>query len=133
MRDADGNVRRNAILSIKAVLVGARLHPDQDLRIEPTWFVELLNSAVWSDRHDAALALLTLTENRDADTLQLIRERALPSVIEMARWHDLQHALPGFLLAGRLAGLSDQQIQSAWDSGNREDVLKQAIKAAKKS
>lgn len=131
LQDRDDNVRRNAILSIRAVLVGANIHPEQDIHIEPTWFVELMNSAVWSDRHDAALALLTLTEKRDPDTLQLIRQRALSSVIEMARWHDLEHALPGFLLAGRLAGMSDAEIQNAWDSGDRDPVLKAAMKAPK--
>jgi hypothetical protein len=45
----------------------------------------------------------------------------------MARWHDLKHALPGFILAGRMAGLSEQQIQDAWISGNREAVLEKAL------
>lgn len=133
LRDLNDNVRRNAILAIKAILVGRSLHPDRDVQIEPTWFVELMNSAVWSDRHDAAQALLTLTDKRDPELLDRIRERALPSVIEMARWHDLQHALPGFLLAGRLAGMSDEQIQNAWDSGDRDQVLKLAAKPIKKS
>ena len=119
LRDPDDNVRRNAVLAIKAVLVGATLHPEQGIHIEPTWFVELMNSAVWSERHNAALALLTLTDKKSPETLELIRERALSSVVEMARWHDLEHALPGFLLAGRLAGLTDQEIREAWSSGDR--------------
>jgi hypothetical protein len=133
LSDIDDNVRRNAILAIKAVLVGAALHPDQRIRIEPTWFIELLNSAVWSDRRNAALALLTLTEKRDPETMRLIRQRALPSVVEMARWHDLEHALPGFLLAGRLAGLSDDEIRNAWSSGDHEEVIKRALKGPRKS
>jgi hypothetical protein len=133
LRDPDDNVRRNAVVAIKAVLVGSTLHPDQDVHIEPTWFVELMNSAVWSDRHNAALALLTLTEKRNPETLELIRSRALSSVVEMARWHDLEHALPGFLLAGRIVGLSDQEIRSAWSSGDRDDLIKQALKPPKKS
>jgi hypothetical protein len=34
-------------------------------------------------------------------------------------------------LAGRLAGMNDQQIQSAWNSGDRDEVLKQAVKPKK--
>lgn len=129
LRDQDDNVRENAARALKAVAVGAKLHPEQQIRIEPTWFIELMNSVVWSDRRNATLALVNLTEQRDPEMLSLIRERALRSVIEMARWHDLEHALPAFILAGRLAGLDEKAIQAAWVSGNREPVLKKALKS----
>ena len=45
----------------------------------------------------------------------------------MARWRDLEHALPGFILAGRLAGLDEKEIQAAWVSGNREAVIQRAL------
>ncbi len=124
LRDVDDNVRENAMRALKAVAVGAKLHPEQQIRLEPTWFVELMNSVVWSDRRDATRALVNLTENRDPDTLALLRERALPSVVEMARWHDMTAALPAFILAGRLAGLDDAAIKTAWVNGDREAVLK---------
>jgi hypothetical protein len=127
LRDQDETVRENAMRALHAVAVGGKLHPEQQVYIEPTWFVELLNSVVWSDRRNATLALVNLTDTGNAETLALIRERALASVIEMARWHDLQHALPAFILAGRLAGLSESEIQSAWLSGNRDPVLEQAL------
>jgi len=126
LRDREDEVRENAVRALHAVAVGGKLHPEQQIRIQPTWFVELMNSVVWTDRRDATLALVNLTETHDPETLQLLRERALPSVIEMARWHDLQHALPAFILAGRLAGLDEQQIKTAWLGEDRESVLKQA-------
>jgi hypothetical protein len=127
LRDDDDNVRENAMRALKAVAVGAKLHPEQQIHLEPTWFVELMNSVVWSDRRDATRALVNLTENHDADTLALLRERALPSVIEMARWHDMRAALPAFILAGRLAGLDEAAIKTAWVNGDREAVLKRAL------
>lgn len=133
LRDQDDNVRDNAMRALKAVSIGAKLNPGQQIRIEPTWYVELLNSVVWSDRRNAALELVELTQDHDPDTLALIRERALPSVIEMARWHDLNHALPAFILAGRVAGLDEKQIQAAWVGENREDVLKALNPAGKRS
>jgi len=133
LRDQDDNVRANAARALKAVAVGAKLHPEQEIRIEPTWFVELMNSVVWSDRRIASLALVNLTDERDPEMLALIRERALPSVMEMARWHDLEHALPAFILAGRLAGLDDKAIQEAWVTGNRDPVLKKALKSKGKN
>jgi hypothetical protein len=127
LRDTDEAVRENAIRAIRAVLVGAKLHPEQQVRIEPTWFIELMNSVVWSDRRDASAVLVNLTESREAGTLALLRERALPSVIEMARWRQLNYALPSFILAGRLAGLDETEIKTAWVGGNREEVLRQAL------
>ncbi len=126
LRDSDDTVRENAAHALKAVAVGGKLHPDQQIRLEPTWFVELMNSVVWSDRRDASRALVNLTETRNPDTLALLRERALPSVLEMARWHDLEQALPAFILAGRLAGLDEAAIKAAWVNGNRDEVLAKA-------
>jgi hypothetical protein len=127
LQDQEDTVRENAIRSLKAVAVGAKLHPNEGIRIEPTWFVELMNSIVWSDRRNASLALVNLTDQRDPETLELLRQRALASVVDMARWHDLEHALPGFILAGRLAGLDENEIQAAWVSGNREAVIERAL------
>jgi hypothetical protein len=127
IQDPDDTVRDNAMMALKAVMVGVRLHPEQHIHIEPTWFVQLMNSVVWSDRHNASLALLTLTDKGDQETLDLLRQRALPSVVEMAQWQDLNHALPGFLLAGRLAGMDEKEIMDAWSSGNRDEVLKRAL------
>jgi len=132
LRDEEDIVRDRAMNSLRAVIVGAKLHPDQGVKIEPTWLIELMNSVVWSDRFHASQALAEITETRDPETLALLKSRALPSVIEMARWHDLKHALPSFILAGRLAGLNDKQIKQAWVSEDREAVLKAAIGTDKK-
>ena len=128
LQDVDDIVRANAIRALSAMYVGAKVHPDQNISIQPTWFVELLNSVVWSDRHNAAVALVDMTENRDADTLQLIRDRALPSLVEMARWRDLSHALPAFILVGRLADLPEKQIHDDWVNSDHEEVIKLALK-----
>jgi len=81
------------------------LHPDAQVKISPTWFIEMLNSLVWTDRNNGAVALVNLTESRDAGTLDQLRDRALPSLVEMARWQYLQHALPAYILLGRAAGM----------------------------
>jgi hypothetical protein len=130
LQDIDDTVRANAIRALTAMYVGTKLHPEQNAKIQPTWFVELLNSIVWSDRHNAAVALVDMTEDQHTsnDTLQLIRERALTSVVDMARWHDLSHALPAFILVGRLAGLPEKQIQDAWVNSDHEAIIKQAVK-----
>jgi hypothetical protein len=123
LQDGDEQVRRTAMNSLRAVMVGEKLHPDQEIHFEATWLVGLLNSVVLSDRVYASQALAAMTESSNPEVLDLIRVRALPAVIEMARWHDLKLALPAFMLAGRLAGLEDSQLKLAWVNEDRESVL----------
>ncbi|MEK7407568.1 MAG: HEAT repeat domain-containing protein [Acidobacteriota bacterium] len=126
MQDADETVRNNAMRALGAIAVLAGREPDLGLRISPTWFVEMLNSIVWSDRNKAAMALVHLTESRTPSVLEHLRERALPALVQMARWKSLGHALPAFILVGRLAGLPEPEIHAAWERGEREKVIRMA-------
>ena len=128
LQDVEDTVRANAIRALNAMYVGLKLHPEQNIAIRATWFVELLNSIVWSDRHNAAIALVNMTEDRQPETLRLIRERAVAPLVEMARWRDLSHALPGFILIGRISGMQEEEIQNAWVHSDHEATIKLAIK-----
>ena len=127
MQDPDESVRANAIRSLTAIAVLAAKLPDLGIRISPTWFIELLNSVVLSDRFESAKALLTLTDRPNPSALQQIRERALPALAEMARWKTPRYALPAYLLLGRLAGVPDTEVQQAFEKGDREAVIKKAL------
>ncbi len=124
LRDADPGVRVNAARSLIAFAVAG-------IKVEPTWFIEMLNSLSWTDRTRALDALQILTDSRNPAVLDQIRERALPALAEMARWKTLAHALPAYILLGRLTSLSDQQIQDAWSRGDRESVIAEALKTQK--
>lgn len=128
LKDADAGVRHNAAQALLAFAVFARLHPEAELKVEPTWFIEMLNSLSWSDRNQALAVLQVLTDNDDPGVLEQLRVRAMPALIEMARWKTLDHALPAYILVGRIAGLSESAIQVAWSSGNRESVITAAAK-----
>ena len=130
MQDAEPAVRANAVRAMMAIAVLAQKRPELGLRIESTWMVEMLNSIVLGDRQQAALALVTLTEQRNAATLDLIRTRALPALVEMARWKTLRYALPAFLLVGRTAGIPEQELMDQWQKGDRETAIKKASAAA---
>jgi hypothetical protein len=132
LRDADPGVRTNATHGLKALAVYAHLHPAAHLKVEPTWFVEMLNSLSWTDRKQAVEMLLTLSDDPNASVLDQIRERALPSLIEMAEWKALTHALPPFLLLGRVAGMSDIDVHQAWTKGDRQSVIAAALAKKKK-
>jgi hypothetical protein len=92
----------------------------------------MLNSLSWSDRNRAVAALQVLTEKADQGVLDQIREGALQSLVEMARWKTLAHALPPYLLLGRIAGLPEEEVKAAWIRGDRESVIARATASAGK-
>lgn len=132
LTDPDDSVRTNATRALNAIAVLASRQPGLGLRVQPTWFIEMLNSLQWSDRLQAARTLVTLTETRDPGVLDTLRERGLASLAGMARWKHLGQALPAFLLLGRVAGVSEQEIQDAWVKGDRESVIDRALNPPKK-
>ena len=132
LRDADSSVRANAVRGLLAVAVHASLNPESDIRVQSTWFVEMLNSLSWSDRDRALRALQVLTDKSDASTAELLRTRGLGALTEMCRWKVLPHALPAFVLLGRLAGWSEDQIRDGWTKGDRESVIRAATKNPKR-
>lgn len=127
VQDPEESVRANAIRSLTAIGVLAASKPDLGIKISPTWFIELLNSIVLSDRVESAKALLTLTDRGDGAVLGQIRERAVPALAEMARWKTPRYALPSFLLLGRVAGLKEADIHQRWEKGDREAVIGMAL------
>lgn len=123
LRDPDPGVRANAARALRALASASLRNPDIGWRVEPTWFVEMLNSIDLSDRLEATRALLPYTEKPAPGLLASLRERALPALLEMARWQHLPHALQAYLLAGRVAALPDAELEAAWAAGNRESIL----------
>src|ERR1700722_2982645 len=132
MQDPDEAVRANALRALNAIAVLGRLQPSLEIHVSPTWFVEMLNSIVLSDRTRAATALVTLTDRNAASALDQIRDRALDSVVEIAQWKELGYALPAFILTGRIAGMSEPEIQKAWTNGHRQEVIDIALAPVRK-
>lgn len=123
MRDSDPTVRSNAMRALNAIIVLADRDPEQEIRVGTVWFVEMLNSVHFTDRNRASIALVNLTEKRDAAVLAHLRERSLTALIEMAAWKSLGHALPAFILLGRIADLPEERIQEFWKEGKYAQLL----------
>jgi hypothetical protein len=130
LTDPDESVRQNALRALKAIAVLAGRERSLGIRISPTWLVELLNSVVLSDRVEAVSVLLVLADNGDTAALDLVRERALPALAEMARWPSLRYALPPYMLLGRVEGIKEQELQQLWEKGEREKVIEKALAPA---
>lgn len=126
LRDPDDTVRNNAMRSLAAIEVLAKLKPSLGISISPTWLVEMLNSIIWTDRNTAAVNLVNLTEYRDPETLGQLRDRALPALIDMAQWAHLPHALPSFILLGRVLEMEEQDIQNTWSKGEQAVLIARA-------
>jgi hypothetical protein len=45
----------------------------------------------------------------------------------MARWESLRYAWRPFVLAGRVAGVPEQEIRQRWSNGEREQVIRKAV------
>jgi hypothetical protein len=124
--DPDEEVRNNAM---RALWVFADMDPGVSRsvpRIPSEPFLALLNSAVWSDRNKASVALVSMTATRDPELLAKLREESLASLVEMARWKSAGHAYAAYIILGRMTGYSDEAAQALWDGGEREVVIEAA-------
>jgi hypothetical protein len=132
LADPDEGVRANALRALAGIAAMAGRQPAAGIRIAPSGLVDLLNSVVLSDRMESTKALLALTERQNAIALDLVRERALPALAEMARWQTRAYALPPFQLLGRVAGLKEIQVNDIWENGDREAVIQKALDSGSK-
>jgi hypothetical protein len=126
LRDPDPDVRANALRALKPIALLAQKDPDLGIRVETTWFVEMLNSTALKDRLEGVRTLLMLTEpGIPAPTYKHLWERGLQPLEEMAHWRNLEYVLPAYLLLGRMAGAGDPELEQAWASGDREKKLQE--------
>ena len=130
MTDPDPGVRNDSMRALAVIAVFARLSPNQRIKVPVKPFVDMLNSIVWTDRNKSAFALYELTGKSYPAVLSELRERALPSLVEMSRWKT-GHAHAPFFLLGRVGDLSEGEIQKQWDSGNREALIETVLRKVK--
>jgi HEAT repeat protein len=128
LRDPSDDVRNDAMRALAVIAMLGQRNPALGLVVPPTPFVDLLNSIEWTDRNKASFALMALTETRDPTLMAALRARALPSLIEMARWKSEGHSMAAFIVLGRLAGLPDDAVTAAFARGDRDLVLEAAAK-----
>lgn len=128
MRDADADVRNNATRALWLVAGFAQKAPDRKIQVPADPFVDLLNSLTWTDRNKSSLALMSLTERRDPALLSTLRQKALPSLTEMARWKSRGHAIAAVMILGRVAGIPEAELASAGAIGGHATIVDAALK-----
>jgi hypothetical protein len=121
VEDPAPGVRNNATRSLGAIAALAARHPELGITIPPGPFIEMLNSIDWSDRNKALFVLQALTEHRPSSVMVELRRRAMPALVEMARWKS--HGLSAFVLVGRVVGIEEKEIYDAWNRNDRERII----------
>jgi hypothetical protein len=122
LRDPVQEVRATSARALRAIAVLAR-DREKGILIRGTWFVEMLNSVSLGDRLEGSRTLNLMFDELTEGTVAQIKERALPSLYEMARWRHLPHALPAYLLLGKVAGVAAEDVEAEWEAGRREQML----------
>jgi hypothetical protein len=124
-RDPDEGVRNNAVRAL-GVLIEAEAVIAK--RIPADSFIDMLNSGTWTDRNKGGHLLAVLSKARDPRLMRQLRVRALPSLIEMARWRDPKHADDARIILGRVARLPENQLVKLVASGEVEQIVSAALR-----
>lgn len=122
-RDPDGTVRNNATRALGAIAAFAAANPELGISIEPEVFIDMLRSVTWTDRNKVSFLLDGMTKSGGAELLRTLRERALPELIDIARWKSEGHAFPGVRILGRIAGWEEQRTIRTWKEGGVEAII----------
>jgi hypothetical protein len=128
-RDPDSTVRNNATRALGAIAKLAAAQPALGITIEPDVFLDMLHSVTWTDRNKASFLLDEMTTSGASELLRTLRARALPELIEIARWKSEGHAGPGVRILGRIAGWGDRQTLRIWSDGGLEEIIAAATAA----
>jgi hypothetical protein len=108
--DSNEVVRNNATRALGILAGYIHLHPELKISIPASPFIKMMNSIVWTDRNKGAGVLMQLTRSRDPKLLNEIKQQVLPSIIEMAKWKDREHAFFSFVILGRIAGIDEKSL-----------------------
>jgi len=124
MSDCSPNVRNNAMRALVVFKAATKIKPPH-VPYKP--FIALLNSPDWTDRNKSSAAIFEMASTRNPALLKMLREEALPSLIEMAQWSDRGHAFFPFWILGYVGGLDEKIIASDWERNDRNRVIASAI------
>ena len=128
MRDPSVVVRNNATRALALIAVLGQKQPALGIRVPYEPFIDLLNSLTWTDRNKASLALMQLTESRDATLLAALKTRAFDSIVDIAQWTNPGHSMAGVFMLSRMAGIADADAFAMFERGEKEKIIAAARK-----
>lgn len=120
-RDTEETVRNNAT---RALGVLAESNANVASRIPADGFIEMLGSAIWTDRNKASMVLRALTKSRNPTLLARLRSEALTPLLEMARWQNPGHAYNARILLARIAGIDEEHALRLAATDSADEIIK---------
>lgn len=121
--DSNDDVRNNAVRAL--AVFSAKKNDPPHVLYEP--IIALLDSSIWTDLNKASFALFQISERRDPQLFAALKVPARQSLAAIAQWHSRGHALPGYMILGRLAGFPDAELFKRWQDNNTEEVIRVAL------
>jgi hypothetical protein len=118
--DSNDTVRNNAV---RALLVLAESDPKVAAQIPAAEFIPMLHSGTWTDLNKASGLLEPLSAGRDPKLLGRLREQALETLIEMARWRSPEHSYSAKMILGRIAGINEERLEQIVEKGGVQTIL----------
>jgi hypothetical protein len=106
-RDPADGVRNDAT---RALGVLARSSESVGAQIDPSVFIDMIRSDVWTDRNKSSGVLTAITSTRDAEVLRTLQDQCGDALLEMAGWHEVGFALGARVILGRIAGIEEAQV-----------------------
>lgn len=122
--DPDSAVRNNSTREIGELLYKK---PELAKYVPSRRYIEMVNSPTWTDRNKAMFVLQGLTKTRDQKTLEELRQKALPSLIEMCKWPS-GYSESAIELLGRIAGIPQEKLEGMSQNNDATQVLKELEK-----
>jgi hypothetical protein len=82
-----------------------------------------MHSLEWRDRNKTSVLVESFTRSRDPVMLKALRQEMLAPLVEMARWHSPGHAMTAIEALGRIAGMSEDQIDVVTTTHDVSSIL----------
>ena len=120
--DPFNSVRTNATRALTAIATLAADQPDLGIEFPVDNFIDMANSIIYADRKMGVNVLRKISAARNPEVLAQLRERAMPSLLEMSRWSYSGHSWGPYQILGRVVGLSEQEIDTTFDSGEKTAI-----------
>ncbi len=125
--DPDDDVRNNAVRAL-AVLSAATTTDHLQINVKP--LIDLLYSGIWTDRNKASLLLYRMTEAKNPEVLQSLRNEAMGPLVEGASWTDVPgHSTPFLVTLGRIGSIPNDKLFELLKSGNKDAIISAATAA----
>ena len=118
--DPDDTVRNNAVRAL-GVLVRAKQAVARAMPAD--MFIQLLGSGRWTDHNKAVLVLEALSTRRDPALLKQLRQQAVDSLLEMARWRNPDHAQAALAILGRIAGIEEKRLEELIEQQKPDEIV----------